>query len=373
MRKKLFFLVFLILIAVIFLNRERAKIIFVKDVNDIQVYTDKDIKPVDTIISNLYDEKNTNNKLAGIVKKYSMVSKNETQFCDKTSNTSLVSNENKYNVISYQQGHTYYYYRETLSGCELIGKIENVNFTGNVMETYANNSVYASFESMDNYEINGMVRISNNEIHPFDNLSIRFSNPVAFSKGVLMIENQQSVVAFDDKNEELFRQNNADTGRRVLAINLVNNSFFMIVQKGNKYSLEAYNINNIADIKNKKPNLTYDISKYFKNYNLNNSSEIIIKHSRYYGSFTTSNLTLIVSANFSKFFVLTNADTALAIDNNMIYLKNDELYYVVDLNKRQRENFGNIKALSFKSYSSNLFFTVFDNTGQETHIKFEVK
>ncbi|MDL2211481.1 hypothetical protein LJB88_01225, partial [Erysipelotrichaceae bacterium OttesenSCG-928-M19] len=316
--------------------------------------------------------KDNNKVLSGIEAKYKFVEKKDIQFCDKEENTALISKEKKFNIVSYQEGNNYYYYKARKNECELIGEIENVNFTENIESTYANDSIYTSFESLSDFEISGMVRVSKDEIHPFDSLSVRYSNPVAFSEGVIMLENHRNVIAFDKNNKKIFTQNNETNGRNVLALNLVDRSLFMIVEINGKYLLEAYDINNQTRIKKINPNLEYDVTNYFKNFDYE-INEITTQHSNYYGSFTFNGKTLVISDDFSKLFVFNNADTALGLDESYIYLKKDELYYVVDLSAKTREHIGNIKALGFKNIGDSLYFTVLDNDGTEVYIQFTIK
>ncbi|MDF9867581.1 hypothetical protein OKW22_001156 [Bacilli bacterium PM5-3] len=370
MRKKLLFLGLLIIIAILILTNERKKIVFVKNESEIKLYTDKDIERVDNLIVDLYEDK-TKAPISGIEPKYATVKKENTLYCNKD-NTYVVSQEKGYNVISQEEGNNYSYYKEKYGSCELIGKIENVNFTEKVSATYANNSIYTNFESLSDIEVSGMVRVTKDEIIPFDSLYTRYTNPIAFSNGVIMIKNNRSIVAFDKEDKEIFKQNNDSKDRRVIAINKIGKSFFMVVKVNKKYVLEGYDINNIENIEKSKPNLSYDVTDFFKKLSFE-TSELTTKQGQYFGGFTLDESTLIVSADFSKVFYLDNADTTLDINNGIAYLKKEELYYVVNLHNRKREHIGNIKALNFKLSGSDIFFTVLDNAGKEQYIKFSIR
>ena len=370
MRKKLVFLVILMIVAIFFVLNESKKQIFVDNAKDVSLYTDKDITRVETIIADASSEQ-TEVKIKGVISKFAVVEKKDTQYCEKE-DTTLISRQNGYNVISNESGHNFYYFKEVNGNCEPIGQIENVNFTEKIVSTYANNSIYTNFESLNDLEVSGMVRVKKDEIIPFDSPYIRHSNPTAFANGVLMIENNSNVIAFDKDDKELFRQNNEMKSRNVLAINTVDKSLFMVVEYKKKYYLEAYELANETSIKTTKPKVAYNITDFFKNIK-DQSAEITTKKSKSYASFTLDGSTIIVSDDFSKLFLLSNADTALDLVGSIAVLKKDELYYVVDLSKKEREHLGNLKALNFKMNGSNIFFTIIASNNKELHIRFDLR
>ena len=368
MRKKLILLMLLIILALLFILNERKNIVFVGAEN-VNVYTDEDITEVDNILLNLFNDGDL--EIAGIEKKYQVVSREETQYCDKE-NTMLISRERNYKVISNEEGNDYSFYKENNGRCELIGKIENVNFTEKIVSTYANGSIYTNFESLNDFEISGMVRVKKDEVVPFGSFQTRYTNPTAFPDGVLMIENNKNVVAFDNNDKATTKQNNDSNNRNVLAINLVDRSLFMLVKNGNQYTLEGYDVNDEESIKKIDPKLTYDVSEFLKSLDIT-SAEITTRSSSTYGSFTTAGSTIIISADFSDLFLLNNADTTLDITDDIAFLRNSEIFYVLDLQKRESEPLGSIRALSFKVDGSSVFFTALDDKSNEVYIKFRIR
>lgn len=370
MRKKLILIIILLIFIIIFVSMENNKVVFVKNIKEIKTYSDGDIKKSSEVIDNLSNNKQDNQ--LGILNKYLIVGKEETQYCQKKDDTYLISNEKGFDVISYQNNSDFEYYKSTNSGCELFAKVKDVNFTTSTSETYANDSIYTNFDSLNNFELSGLVRITKDKEIPYDTIYKRYSNAIAFDKGVLLIENNQDLVAFDKDDKELFRQRNTNNTRNIYAINRVSRSLILIVEKDGQIYLEGYEMANVDSIKKAKPKIIYNITKYYQNTKLS-STDFTTKKSNYYATFTSNDFTLIVEHNFAKIYALNNADTVLEMSGSTLTMKDDEMYYVVDLSKNIKEDLGRIQALAFRGIGKELYFTVLDKDSKEVTIRFTIR
>lgn len=366
MRKKMILIIILLFITIVALFIEMKNEVFVKE-SKVNIIVDDQIQTSQDLLYNL-NVNNYNDNIPGVNNKFIKVEKTDTHLCG-LENATLISNEGKSNIIAVDRDNNFEYYKETNGVCDLIGKVENVNFVTNSIDAFANNSIYTSFDSINDFEMSGLIRVTNDEIIPFDTIEKRFSNPRSFSNGVLLIENNRNIRAFDDKNKVIFSQVNENTNRQILAINAIDNSLFVIVQKNNEIFIEGYNLKKTSQLKNKKPSISINITDKIDFMN----SDIYVKRNENFASFSSGNSVIIVAKDFSSLFLLNNADTVVGIDLSSAVIKDEELFYILDLNNKLREDIGKIKALSFKANRKDIFFSVLDSKNNEQYIKFTIK
>lgn len=365
MRKKLILLLLLMLTIILTLVNMNKGGKFIKDPSQIQIVTTKSFKESKDIIANNF--KKDTKAISGVSSKFQYVDAKEIKSCNKEGSATVISIENGYNIVAIENNNNYEYYKERGSAnCELIGKIQDVNFTENVVEAYANDAIYTSFESNSDFEISGMVKVKDDKVTPIDTLDKHYTNPIAFSGGVLMIQNNKNVMAFDSEDKVIWQQNNANNSRQVLAINVVKDSLFLIVKNNNQYNIEGYNIEDQESITKAKPQITYNVSKYIGRV----ESEITTKRSDSYVSFTTNSNSLLVANDLSKIVVLEKYNTALGFNGYDFITKKDEGYYVFKIDNNTYESFGNIKALNFKFLGNTVIFEVLNNHGKSEYISF---
>lgn len=367
-RRLLFALVIIVIIFLLY-SFEQKKIVFVKDIKETKVFVDKDIKKVSNIIHDPVEKIKKDDVISTLVPKYEKVKGKDADLCTKDGDSSIVSSKKNFNVVVVELGNSYEYFKENNGKCSSLGKIENVNFTDNIVETYANDSIYTNFDSLSNFELSGLIRVKKDGAVPYDTVSKRYSNPTAIEKGVLLIENNRSVIAFDKEDKQMYSQNNDSSNRNVLSINLVNNSLFMIVRINKHIMLEGYEISDEKSISKAKPKLSYDVTKLFNNFD----SEIVTKSGPNFGSFTSGGSTLVVKSDFSNVFSLKSADTSLAIVEDMLYLKDEEEYYVIDLANKEFEKIGSAQALNFKAEDKEIYFTILNSKGKEVYIRYKTR
>ncbi|WP_423364544.1 hypothetical protein [Mycoplasma sp. P36-A1] len=364
MRKKLILLILLMLTIILTLLNMNKGGKFIKDAASIQLITTKGFTKSDTLIKDSFAKDSA--QISSVLKKYEYVEASAIKACDKNGTATIVSQETGFNVVAIENSNSFEYYKEKSNGCELIGKISDVKFTENIVEAYANDSIYTSFESNNNFEISGMVKVKDDEVTSIDTLDNRYTNPTAFSNGVLMIQNNKNVVAFDKDDKVIFQQNNSKSSRQILALNVIDNSLFLIIKDDNKVSIEGYNIEDKDSFISAKPAITYEITKYIGNV----GSEITTKKSNSYASFTTNNNTIVVSKDLAKVIVLEKYNTTLGFNGSDIIVKKDENYYVFNLDNNTFEDFGKIKALNFKFSGNSIVFEVLNKDGKSEYIKF---
>lgn len=366
MRKKKILIIILLFITVVALFIDMNNQVFVKE-SKVNIILDDQIEISSELIYDLSTQK-ASSAISNINPKFTNVEKADTFLCAQESAT-LISNEGSSNIVAVDRENTFEYYRETNGVCDLIGKVENVNFVSNTIEAFANNSIYTSFDSINDFEMSGLVRITPTEIIPFDTVNKRFTNPRAFSRGVLLIENNTNIRAFDDKNEIMFSQVNENTNREIIAINAVDNSLFVIVKVNKKIFIEGYSLKKENQIKSANPSISIEISDKIDF----DTSNIYVKNNERFASFSSYNSVIIVAKDFSSLFLLNNADTVLGIDLNSAIIKNDELFYILDLENKTKEEIGKIKATSLKVNRKDMFFSILDKNKKEHYIKFTIK
>ena len=365
MRKKLILLLLLMLtIALTLVNMNNNRRI-VDDPERIQLFNMDNFEQVDNILKNNFREDTI--VLADVTQKYEEVDGSQLRACDIDAIATLITRVNNYNVIVLEDEGKYEYFRQfNNNSCELIGSISDVNFTQNIDEAYANNSIYTSFVSNSDFSISGMVRIKDDTVIPFDTLDARYINPVAFNDGVLMILNKRDIVAFNNEDEIIFRQDNAGTNRQVISFSVVNNHLIAIVDIDDQYFLEAYALDNIENLEEGIPLVSFDITG-----NLGQvGSEISTIIGDNYTSFTTIDNTIIVSSDLSKVIVLNNFNTALGFSGNYFIGRQNEGYYIFDLDRLRVEVMGNVRVLNFRIIDRSIIYQVLNTDGQILYIKF---
>ncbi|MDR3215280.1 MAG: hypothetical protein LBT75_03260 [Bacilli bacterium] len=368
MRNKLLVIFFLLLICVFLVQNDLSKRVFINDTKKISLLTNKDFNNTNFLIDGVSNFKSGN--LSGLNKKYSFIEKKDTLYCNKSNNAFLVNSID--NIVLYQDAHNIEYYQSQNDKCNLILKSDafDVDLTNDTI--YDNDSIYTYVESHTDFINTGISRINKEGIYTFDNLNDKYSNLIKHGNDVLMIKNMQSVVAFNDKNKVIFKQDNDNNARRVIALNSVGNSLFMIVKLNDHYVIEGYDINNTNAIRKMTPLIKYDISKYYKNYNIETST-IKNNHNKEYVSFTNDQNTLLIKNDFSKIIVLDNTENLLTFIDDKILIKHDQNYSLLSLGTMTKENIGIIRALGLKINDYQLYFSVIDEKNDEVYIKYTLK
>lgn len=370
MRKKLILILIIIGLMVIIVNIVKNKNIFVKNTNQIEMLTEKDFKDTDTLLKNLSSQK-TSDVLPGITPKYEVLdNKNLAQYCNKESGTVLISQEEGYDVISYGDNNDFSYYRIKGKSCALIGTIKNVNFQVSSNEIYANDSIYGTYESLTDYNMRGLLRIDKDGVTPLDTIDKRYTNPLNVDGNVLAVENYQSVVVFNNDNKIIAKQNNDNNNREVLAVNKAGDSLIMLVKKNNKFYLEGYNSLDLDNLDTIKPLVTYELNNEFK---IGDKIDFTIKNDKDFAVFITSDQVLVVQNDLSKVILLgKNYDVIDLIAGNAI-AKIDENYYILNFTKMEKEKIGDLKSVSLRLMTRNLYFGVLDSKNKEIYIRFTIK
>ena len=365
MRKKLILVILLFFTIILTLVNNSRRNVIVTNPERISIISDADFEENEDLILNRFQE--GSQELEDIVLKYEFVDGSQLRACDIDATATLITRVNNYNVIVLEENGRYEYFRQFNNNtCELIGSIEDVNFTENIDEAYANNSIYTSFVSNSDFAISGMVRINNEEVTPFDTLDRHFINPVAFNDGVLMILNKRDIVAFDNNNELLFTQDNSANNRNVVSMSVVRNNIIAIVDIDDRYYIEAYNLDDIESIENAQSLVSLDITDYMGRV----GSEVSTIIGDNYTSFTTMDNTIVVSRDLSKVIVLNNFNTALGFSGDTFIARRNEGYYWFDLNSQTSAALGNVKVLNFRIVDRSIIFEILAIDGTRDYIKF---
>ena len=369
MRNKLLVLILLLLVIVLLLQNNLGKKVFIKNSADIKLISAKDFKKEDNLIEGVSSFRTGD--VSAVVKKYSFVEAANAYYCGKA-NSSKVFSDGGNDIILVQDNSDVYYYKEKNNQCTEIFKRSDFELVFDTNTVYANNSVYTDIESNVDFEETGMSRITKDDIHTFDNLNDKYTNPLVNGNEVIMLQNEQSVVVFNEDNNVVFKQNNDNNARRVIALNALGDSLFMIVKTNNTYVIEGYNLKDKSSIEQMKPLLKYDISSYYKNYNLATGT-INIDKDKNFVSFSNGVNTIFISEDFSKVIAYAQSENLLAFVNNRAIMFNDGNYFVLDLNNYKREDIGKLRAFSLKTEGNNVFFGVIDNKQKESYLKFTIK
>ncbi|MEG0283835.1 MAG: hypothetical protein RR543_04495 [Erysipelotrichales bacterium] len=368
LRNRLIILALLFLLVFFFMSLNSENEVFVKDKSEIENIQQKQIKKSDNII--FEPEKDGKRiELKALNSKYEVAKKSEINICSKKGYSSIVQADKDFNIVQVENGNTYSYYKEKNQNCSLIGKIKNARFTDNIVQTYANDSIYSSYESIDDFKLSGLVRIIQNNVKPVDASNIRYTNPTAYKDGVILIENHRDIQAYNTHDKIIFEQNNGPKNRSVSAINKVGDAFYVLVKEKKKMYLEAYNIKDTQSIVDIKPKLKVEVKDFVGSF----QGEVSTTASNEYGSFSANGHSLIVSSTFAKLFYLDKADTVIGIDENIAYMKYSDKYFAVDLDTKEYESIGAVKIASFQIKEKNAFLRVNDDKGLEQYVKFKVR
>lgn len=373
MRKRLLLLVLLVLLTILILQMSSTDKVFISDIKNIKVLSDKDIKDSkDILVSNTMK---SSDKINNINDKYKNITKDALDYCQSDKYT-LVEKSNGFNLLlEYDINNTntiIKYYRERNDSCELLVETKDAKFTDNVVDVYFDNSVVTSIESNQDFEIMGMTRVSKDGLFSYDNLANKYTNPVVSNKGLIMIENMRNLVVFDNNNKIVIKQDNDNNTRRVLAANVNNRSLILLVKNSKQYFLEAYDLDNKDNIQKIKPLLKYEITKNMQDYDVVRDKIRITKNNSFL-SFSYSSKSFIVANNFSKLYILEKAGFIMDYVSNNVIINQDELFYIVNLNSDTKENIGKIKIFNYKIVGNNINIGLFNDKDSQEFISYTLR
>lgn len=380
-RRKLMLLITLLIIILILIlvssNTQKVVVIEEKGSNT-AVYSDQNIIKIDYLLDKPDKKDYVNNNFKadkfGIANdQYTLLNPNKGWFCNNTKEGSIIYDDgDKIVIVTTDIGlKKYDYYLTTYksNSCDLVASISDVDFTKNIIETYANNSIYSSFSSLVDPDVSGMLRIQQQAVYTMDKADKKYINPIPITDGVLFIENDRDLVAFNATNMETFRQNNEKTGKQIFAINKLNNNVFTIVKKDKKIYVEIYDLLDVNKIVKGEFTLQKDITDLFPT----DVSEFNINIGTDYASISANNVSLIFNEDFSVVYELKNADDILDITNSLVLVKEDEELYIYSLELNVKQNLGPIHLFSSRIYEKGIYINLLDSNGNQYLIKYNVK
>lgn len=372
MRTKIILVLILMILAVSIISISKSRIVFVKNTADINVYTDKDFKASDNILISIQDSK-IKNKIKDINEKYLVMPNNkDSQFCNKE-NTILISENNGIGIVMSETTEKIEVFKSSKNKCDLIADVDNSGDLLNIDNiVYANDSIYAMFDSKGSLELNGMIRLQGDKTTNMDSVYNRYKNAVSFDEGVLMIENNKNIVAFDDENKKIFEQNNEKNNRNIIALNVIDNNLFVIEKNNEEIKLEGYDLNKEENIVKSKPDIVYPLTDYVKNINFN-SNRFNITNNNQYASFTFGNNTIVTNKKMSKLYLLNNIDKVVGFISDVAIVRNMDMYSALNFNNFEQEEIGKVRALSLKLIGNTLYFALLNSENNEVYLKYAIK
>lgn len=380
-RRKLMLLITLLVVILILvlINSSGQKVVVIKpELSNTTVYRDKDIININYLLDEPDKSSYVNNNFKadkfGITNdKFALLDPKSNWFCGGTKEATIISEDNDNIVIVTAdigvKKYDYYLTKYNSNDCSLIATISDVDFTKNIIETYANKSIYSSYTSVIDPDTSGMLRIQQDVVYVMDKADKKYINPIPITDGVLFIENNRDLVAFNANNIETFRQNNEKTGKEIYAINKLNNNVFAIVKKNKKIYVEIYDLLDVNKIVNGEFALEKDITDLFPT----NVNEFNINIGTDYASISANNVSLIFNDDFSIIYELKNADDILDITNDLVLLKEDDNLYVYDLKYNTKQNLGSIQLFSTRVYERSIYINLLDANGNQYLVKYNVK
>lgn len=372
MRRKLIILLVILVLCLGILALDNSRKVFTTNIENTKTYNLTDFKESDGIVMNsMQDHKDATVNLKSLSQKYFKDETNDSLFCGGTKQGYIIDNYDNENIISVsgKDPYTFEYYKEGALGCELVATIHDVEFTGNVVETYVNGSVYSSFNSLTDYNIIGLTRIKGKKVHPYSTASARYTSPVAYKDTVFMIENNDQLVAFDTNDKELFRQKTTKDDRAYYSLEVSKGSLFVLVKENNVLYLEGYDASQQDKIINGEYNLRKNVSKLLTDLD----TELQVRKNDKYVSFTTSNDTLIVSSDFSTMYYLKGVNPLIYFSGDRIFYKKGDTYYAANLAKQEYERIGNVLPIDIVAKDDSLRFKVLDQNDKEYRLYYKLK
>lgn len=372
MRRKLIVLLVILVLCLGILALDNSRKVFTTTVEKTQTHELSEFKPSDDIImDSMQNTKGPDPLLLGLSKKYFKDETNDSLFCGGTKQGYIIDNYNNETIISAsgKDAYTFDYFREGVTGCELVATIHNVEFTNNIVETYVNGSIYSSFNSLTDYNIIGLTRIKGKKVVPYSTASARYTSPVGYKDNVFMIENNDQLVAFNGKDKELFRQKIGKNDRVYYSLEVSRNSLFVLVKENNVLYLEGYD----ASQEDKIINIEYTLRKDVSNLLTGLDTELQVHKNDKYVAFTTSEDTLIVTTDFSNMYHLKDVNPLIYINGDRIFYKKGDIYYAADLAKKEYESIGNVLPIDIVAKNNTLRFNVLDNNEQEYKFYYKLK